>query len=406
MSVTNDTATDEVSLTDPLFDMTLESTSEILTSVPSASPEQPKSGAISISIEPEGTTVTVADTIPSTIDENKTKAIFMGTTHLFRGMKKVDERPGIEWLARLTWDEKHEPSQDVKDSATKFDYGYLVPQLRKLPGTSMREKGETAFHAAWEAFKSTHPDESEKFEIKYVSQEEYANAHPYPSSEHPFSRYGWEHKGTFDFDKHTEEVDEFYADGSEKSKGIVLIAVFLKRGAYIDRKVVSSADKEDTGASGDSNAPVTEDVMVMPESEAAIRLASLPGFTISQENEEKSLQFIAQMKEKLTSVTKDQSGIVVNDSLAPKDRVYAITANNVNSTAERSGETVQSAFHQDTNRDNHFAYLHLSPDDYEAFGNPVKISRVSYEEYWDWAKKSNGYGNDGPEGTGKEVSVI
>ncbi|WWD00116.1 hypothetical protein V866_007024 [Kwoniella sp. B9012] len=431
MSNTSKVSTDEVSLTNPLSNMTLQSTSEIPTRVPSVSSEHPIPDAISSTLGQDHATVTVADTIPSSTNDNKSKPIFMGSTYLFQGMKKVDERPGIEWLARLTWDKKHEPSQEVKDSATTFDYDYLVPMLRNLPGTSadfsmksdyskgstwtevtkrlkdqIREKGQTAFHAAWEVFKRTHPDESEKFEIKYVSQEDYANAHPHPSGEHPFPKYKWENKGTFDFDKHTEEVDEFYADGSEQSKGIVLTAGFVKKGAYIDWRVVSSADKEDTGVSGDSDAPVTEDVIVMPETEAAIRLASLPGFTISQQNKEKSLRLIAQMKERLTSVTQDKSGIVVNNSLAPKDRVYAVTANAVNSTSNGLGEVVQAAFNEDKNNANHFAYLHLSPDDYEAFGNRVKISRVSHGDYWNWAKKSNGYGSDGPEGTGEEVSVV
>ncbi|WVQ68786.1 uncharacterized protein L199_006995 [Kwoniella botswanensis] len=400
MSHTSNITTDEVSLINPLSNMTLQWTSEIPTSVRSVSSEHPK-----------------ADAISSTVGQDDAT--------------KVDGWAGIEWLGRLTWDEKDEPPQDVKDSATKFDCGYLVPQLRNFSVMSvdfsmksdyskgstwtevnkrfkdqMRERGERASHAAWEAFKKTHPEESENFEIKYVSQEEYANAHPHPSGEHPSPRYRWENKGTFDFDKHTEEVDEFYADGSEQSKGIVLTAGFLKKGAYIDRRVVCSADKEDIGVSGESKAPDTEDVIVMPETKAAIRLTSLPGFSISQENKEKSLHFIAQMRERLTSVTQDKSGIVLNNSLAPKDRVYAITANDVSSTSNRVGEVVQAAFNEDKNNANHFAYLHLSPDDYEAFGNRVKISRVSHGDYWNWAKKSNGYGSVGPEGTGEEVSVV
>ncbi|WWD08139.1 hypothetical protein V865_006250 [Kwoniella europaea PYCC6329] len=431
MSNTSNATTDKVPLTKPLSNMTLQPTSEIPTSVPSVTSEHPKPDAISNTVGQDDVTVTVADTIPSTNGDNKSKPIFMRTTYLFEGMKKTDEWPGIEWLARLTWDEKYEPSQDVKDSAQKFDYGYLVPQLRNFAGTSvdfsmksdyskgstwtevtkrfkdqMRERGERASHAAWEAFKRAHPDESENFEIKYVSQEEYANAHPHPSGEHPFPTYKWGNKGIFDFDKHTTEVDEFYADGSEQSKGIVLTAGFVKKGAYIDRRLGSSAENQDTGVSGDSDAPVTEDVIVMPETEAAIRLASLPGCTISQQNKEKSLLFIAQMKERLTSVTQDKSHIVVDRSQGPKDRVYAITANHVISISDRSSEVVQAAFNEDRSNVNHFTYLHLSPDNYEAFGNNVKISRVSYEDYWNWAKKSNGYGNDGPEGTGEEVSVV
>ncbi|WVW78978.1 hypothetical protein I302_100941 [Kwoniella bestiolae CBS 10118] len=365
------------------------------------------------------------DLLQGTSTSRKQKPTFLGTGRLVKGIKSFSEYPEHFALGRLTWEEGAEPSEEVKDFSRAFDYEYYVPSVKAkrwipipqvvsdhtLPKTwsiinetfseEARTLDEDAFFRAWERFRWECPEKSEMFDVKFVPVEVYASAHPDPAIEHP--NWDWKNKGVYDFDSFEREVEDFYADGVEGSKEIVLTTSFLKKGAYLKSAAGTDTlqetpcnDKHDhaydlcpehggmiqrylqwvvpTSSAGSNN-------LVLPEIGFSVRLASIPGYTASKENHQRSLDFSKKIRNTYRHFPGSISVPDTEQTLDSKKRAYNTTRDLVNREARRLKDYANGIYKGDATNANHFTYLHLPPQHYQNFGDPSTLSHVSYEQY-------------------------
>ncbi|WVW78965.1 hypothetical protein I302_100928 [Kwoniella bestiolae CBS 10118] len=377
-------------------------------------------------------------TITISLDTGSSKPVFMGTSYLHSGIKKIDERPGRRWLARLTYNEGEEPSQDVKDLSSDLDRKVLVPLIRQhsfipleISKTSDHSRGQTwtdmlkryhdraydngerMFYEAWDEFQKAHPEASDQFDVKYVPQEVYAAAYPDPSSVHTDSFYNWANKGVFDFEEHTKEVDEFHADSSEASKPIVLTTVALKKGAYLgysaDVKEEAGRKDEDlfrdlpssfgslSCASAEDGADLDSTChTVLPKCETMVRMATLPGHSISQEKQDRISSFVNRLTEQLNSVPQSTSPNKEDDKRKSYLDLWYVTQNYIDDKRDKLKEQTEMYMKQEGLDGSDCTYINTLPEQIEEITG-MQLPQLTDRQYWDWLKRSKGYGADGPE---------